>query len=331
MKRMISCRARCIRIAVLSALIAGFHVVGSATTIVATIPVSDGPVRIALSPTMNRAYVSNRDSDTISVIDTTTHTVIGGVFVQPAQSEPHGIAVKPDGSEIWVANRASGTVNIINANSLQVVGLINVGGQPDLIVFSHDGTRAYITNTTFGLGVYSTVTDTPFGFIPVSSVHKSLVVSDDDRVGYLGVSEPDGSNVRTLVLDLTNVAGLSTVSVLGEIHDTWLTLFNQNASTGWGFNSTNDTISLVHVGRLEIRSNIAVSPTPQALALSVNGKRLYVACDLSNEVRVFAASNGNHLETLSVSGRPTDIVVLPDGMTAYVAQSDTNTIAVLSL
>jgi YVTN family beta-propeller protein len=331
MKRIISFRSWCIRTVVLGALIAGFHVVGSATTINSTIPVGTGPVRIAVSPTMNRAYVSNRDSDTISVIDTTTHTVIGGVFVQPAQSAPHGIAVTPDGSEIWVANRASGTVNIINANSLQVVGLINVGGQPDVVVFSHDGTRAYITNTTFGLGVYSTVTDTPFGFIPVPSVHKSLVVSADDRVGYLGVNEPDGSNVRTLLLDLTNVAGLSTVSVLGEIHDTWLTLFNQNASTGWGFKSTTNTISLVHLGRLEIRTNITVSPSPQAVALSVNGKRLYVACDLSNEVRVFAASNGQHLETLSVSGRPSDIVVLPDGMTAYVAQLDASSIAVLSL
>jgi YVTN family beta-propeller protein len=274
---------------------------------------------------MNRAYVSSRDSDTVYVIDTTTHTVIGGVFVQPAQSAPHGIAVTPDESEIWVANRSSGTVNIINANSLQVIGLINVGGLPDEVVFSHDGTRAYITNTTFGLGVYSVVTRTPFGFIPTPSVQKSLLITADDRVGYLGVNEPDGSNVRTRVLDLTSM------SVVGEIQDTWLTLFNQNASTGWGFHPNTNTISLVHVGRLEIRTNIAVSPTPQALALSVNGKRLYVACDLSNELRVFAASNGQHLETLSVSGRPTDIVVLPDGKTAYVAQLDTNSIAVLSL
>jgi len=51
---------------------------------------------------------------------------------------------------------------------------------------------ARITNTRFGFGVYSTVTDTPFGFIPVQYVHRSLVVSADDRVGYLGVNEPDG-------------------------------------------------------------------------------------------------------------------------------------------
>ena len=295
MKR-ISCRSRWSRIVALGVLIVSLYVVGSATTVVSTIPVGAGPTAIALSPMRNRAYVCNRDSDTVSVIDTTTHTAFTFVPLQPLPAGPHAIAVTPDESEIWVANRSGGTINIINADNLQVMGVINVGGQPDKIVFSHDGTRAYITNTTFGLGVYHTGLRVPFGFIPVSSVHKSFVLSADDRVGYLGVIEPDGSNARTLALDVTNVSGLSTVTILGEIHDTWLTLFNQNSSTGWGFNSTTNTISLVHVGRLEIRSNIAVSSTPHALALSVQGKRLYVACDLSNEVRVFAASNGNHLE-----------------------------------
>jgi len=211
------------------------------------------------------------------------------------------------------------------------MGIINVGGQPDAIVFSHDGTRAYVTNTIFGIGVYSTDTGAAFGSIPIAPVHRSFLLSDDDRVGYLGVNAPDGSNVRTLVLDVTTIAGAEPVPLLGVIQETCLTLFNQNSSTGWGFNSTNNTISLIHIGRLEVRSNFAVSPIPQALTLSVQGKRLYVACDLSNEVRVFAASNGQHMETLSVSGRPTDIVVLPDGMTAYVAQLDTNSVAVLSL
>lgn len=331
MKNFLSYRTQCIRIALLCALIAGFHAVGSATTVVSTIPMwGAGPVRIAVSPNRSRAYVSNRDSDLINVIDTTTHTVIGGVFVQPSPGAPHGLAVTLDESQVWVANRASGTINVIDANSLQVIGLINVGGQPDTVVFSHDGTRAFIPNTTFGLGVYHVGLFVPFGFIAVPFVQTSIVVSDDDRIGYLGVMDPDGSNVHTRVVDLT-IFSLSPLPPLAELPHTWLTLFNQNASTGWGLNPNTNTISLVHVGRLEIRTNITVSPSPQKVALSPNGKRLYVACDLSNEVRVFAASNGQLLETVPVSGRPTDIVVLPDGKTAYVAQADNGSIAVLAL
>ena len=56
MKNILSYRTQCIRIALLGALIAGFHVVGSATTVVSTIPMwGAGPVRIAVSPNRNRA------------------------------------------------------------------------------------------------------------------------------------------------------------------------------------------------------------------------------------------------------------------------------------
>ena len=75
MKRIISCYAQCLRIALLCASIAGFHGVASATTVVSTIPMwGPGPVRIAVSPTRNHAYVSNRDGNIINAIDTTTHT-----------------------------------------------------------------------------------------------------------------------------------------------------------------------------------------------------------------------------------------------------------------
>ena len=322
--------AQSIKIAVLCVLIANFHIVASATTVVSTIPLwGAGPVRIALSPTRNHAYVSNRDSDLINVIDTTTHTVIAGTFVQPSPGGPHGLAVTPDGSQVWVANRVGGTINIIDVDTFQVVGVSNVGGHPDVIVFSQDGTRAYIPNTAFGLGVYSVpLGGVAFGFIPAPSVQTTFLLSDDGRVGYLGVVDPDGSNLRTRVIDLTS---FEAKPPLAELPGTWLTLFNQNAATGWGLNPNTNTVSLVHVPRLEIRTNIPVSSSPQKVALSVNGKRLYVVSDVSNEVRVYSASNGQLIETVTVSGRPTDIVLLPDGVTAYVTQSDTGSIAVLSL
>ena len=322
--------AQCLRIAILCVLITNLHVVASATTIVTTIPMwGPGPVRIAVSPTRNQAYVSNRDGNIINAIDTTTHTVIAGCFVQPSPGGPHGIAVTPDGSEVWVANRTGGNINIIDVDTFQVVAGSNVGGQPDTIVFSKDGLKAYIPNTANGLGIYSVpLRGVPFGFVPAPFVQTTFLLSDDETVGYLGVVDPDGSNLRTRVIDLTTFEAKPPIA---ELPGTWLTLFNQNASTGWGLNPNTNTISLVHVGRLEIRTNIPVPASPQKVALSVNGKRLYVVSDVSNEVRVYAASNGALLETVSVPGRPTDIVLLPDGVTAYVTQSELGTIAVLSL
>ena len=89
---------------------------------------------------------------------------------------------------------------------------------------------------------------------------------------------------------------------------------------------------MTETGCTHVRRRLDGAPDYSFIKVSVNILIATISVStISNQVRVFAASNGYHLDTLSVSGRPTDIVVLPVGMTAYVAQSDTNTVAVLSL
>ena len=63
------------------------------------------------------AYITNYDSNNISVIDTATNKVIGTVNVG---SFPLGIAVNPDGKKVYVTNSGgdstnfTGTVSVIN-------------------------------------------------------------------------------------------------------------------------------------------------------------------------------------------------------------------------
>ena len=56
------------------------------------------------------AYVANGGSNTVSVIDTATKTVVATVGVG---SVPDGIAVTPDGTHVYVANSSSDTVSVI--------------------------------------------------------------------------------------------------------------------------------------------------------------------------------------------------------------------------
>ena len=50
------------------------------------------------------SYVANGGSNTVSVIDTATKTVVATVGVG---SVPDGIAVTPDGTHVYVANSSS--------------------------------------------------------------------------------------------------------------------------------------------------------------------------------------------------------------------------------
>jgi YVTN family beta-propeller protein len=89
-----------------------------------------------------RAYVANFGSNTVSVIDIATNTVVATI---PVGVEPAGVAITPDGTRAYVTNFV-GTVSVIDAATNTVVVTIPVGQVPIGIAITPDGTRAYVTN-----------------------------------------------------------------------------------------------------------------------------------------------------------------------------------------
>src|SRR5688572_6275626 len=84
--------ARVIRVVTLGVLLAGFGV-GAALA-------------------QNRGYVTNFNGNSVSVIDTATHTVIATVTVGLS---PVGVAVTPNGAFVYVTNGGDNNVSVINA------------------------------------------------------------------------------------------------------------------------------------------------------------------------------------------------------------------------
>tara|TARA_B100000315_G_scaffold259845_1_gene317615 strand:- start:1705 stop:1902 length:198 start_codon:yes stop_codon:yes gene_type:complete len=64
----------------------------STDTELVTIPVGDGPWNIAITPDGTRAYVTNRDDNTISILDLSTDTELATISVGDG---PRGIAITP--------------------------------------------------------------------------------------------------------------------------------------------------------------------------------------------------------------------------------------------
>ncbi len=123
------------------------------------------------SPTVkDMAYVANEATCTISVIDTTTHTIkttIGlgsdpaipgtpqpnGPFNGEADHhkpfynghvDPHGLWLTPDASVLLVACRISGTVVAIDTATNSVLGYAPVGREPHLATVRPGGAEAWV-------------------------------------------------------------------------------------------------------------------------------------------------------------------------------------------
>ncbi len=98
---------------------------------------------LALSPTSNRAYVTSRGSDTVSVIDTVEMEVLQTVS---AGTGPEAVFVSPDGSEVWVGNNQSENVMIFDAETMEVTKTLEMGFTPIRVRFDPKGHHVAIAD-----------------------------------------------------------------------------------------------------------------------------------------------------------------------------------------
>ena len=80
----------------------------------------NAPFGMAYDPKNERIYVTNSESNTVSVIDTNTNSVLGNPI--KVGMTPKGIAYDPENERIYVTNFGSDTVSIIDTNSNRVSG-----------------------------------------------------------------------------------------------------------------------------------------------------------------------------------------------------------------
>ena len=85
------------------------------------------------------AYVANRFSSNVSVIDTATNTVVATVAVG---ANPRSVAVNPAGTRAYVTNPASNIVSVIATATNTVVATVAVGSAPYDVAINPAGTRA---------------------------------------------------------------------------------------------------------------------------------------------------------------------------------------------
>ena len=107
------------------------------------IPTGSGAEGIDVSPDDREVWVSNRDERTLSVIDTDTDEVVATV---PTRGDfPVKVRFRPGGREVWVVNNQSGTVGVFDAASRELIELVEVGERPLGLIFSGDGSQAFVT------------------------------------------------------------------------------------------------------------------------------------------------------------------------------------------
>ncbi|MBD5635028.1 MAG: beta-propeller fold lactonase family protein [Candidatus Eremiobacteraeota bacterium] len=115
------------------------------------IPVGDGPNNLALSADAKTLYVVNGNSDTVSVIDTSSDAVSATIALsRPGDrykgANPNGLALSLDGKRLYVTLGGENAVAIVDLVASRVLGRIPTGWYPTGVAVSHDGRGLYVIN-----------------------------------------------------------------------------------------------------------------------------------------------------------------------------------------
>ena len=169
----------------------------------ATIPVGQNPGGIAADTASHTVYVSNQNSNTVSVISEATDKVYGTINVGAG---PQGLAVDPNSGTVYVTNYAAGTVSVISQATNTVIKTINVDvnganegpnsvvvDQPTHTVYigQYQGFVTAINDQTYAVAQdYSTNGTTHLGVSAVNPATSTLYVSlaDQQSVGEINTT-----------------------------------------------------------------------------------------------------------------------------------------------
>jgi YVTN family beta-propeller protein len=239
----------------------------------ATVTVGSAPYGVAVYSTANRAYVTNHGSNTVSVIDTTSNTVVATVAVG---ASPWGVAVHSAANRAYVANSGSNTVSVIDTASNTVIATVAVGSRPEGVAVNSIANRAYVTN--FGtisaastVSVIDTTTNTVVATVPVGFGPTGVAVHPTANRVYVTNFYSD----RVSVIDTTTNTVVATVPVGSDptgvaVHPTANRVYVTNSY------SVSSTVSVIDTTTNTVVATVPVGVGPYDVAVNSITNRAYV-------------------------------------------------------
>lgn len=111
--------------------------------VIRRVPGLKGAIVLTISKDGKKVYVARGFENKVGVLDTVPDRIRSTIS---AGKDAHSVSLAPDGKSVWVVNRLSSTISVIATDRDRIVRTIrDVGDKPDILAFSLDGRRAFVT------------------------------------------------------------------------------------------------------------------------------------------------------------------------------------------
>lgn len=313
-----------------------------------------GQVAILINPNpppgQGMVYVTNREDDTVSVIDPLINQVIDTVAVG---HKPHGITLTPDGKEAYVANRNDDNVSVIKtgttAGSNMEILTIPVGNKPEGVGAANvpdRGAKVFVANRNDDtISVIDAVPSSSTFHDVISTVHLpmpknqkpvAVAFSPDGACAYVAAEESN----RLFVIDAKKAIDDPANAIVGFVavgrHPKAVDVSNDGKI--YVANRGNSTVSKLTPGTPcaqslpQVTATIQVARHPEGVSLLPDGSKAYVTNRETNKVMVIDTNTDTVTTTIAVGKHPLgiDTITLPTGVFAYAAEEGDNSVAAIN-
>jgi YVTN family beta-propeller protein len=292
-----------------------------------TIPVGKTPGFVAVSPNGRHAYIANRDTQAITVLDTAIDKVTATIPI-PA-GPPQFLAFAPDGHKLYVTiyndQRTIHAIDVIDTASNTVIATIAQPARPFLPAVTPDGKLLYIPNHDIAsVSVIDTASNTVITQIKVAPNPHWVAFSRDAKRAYTANHE---SNLVS-VIDTATRTVVATIPVGTSPHSIAV---HPNRPLVANVNYDANSVTMIDTNTLTVTATIPVGKNPRDITWAPDGRFAYVVNEDSNTVSVINAKTNQVTATIPTGTNPSSIAVLPNSQQAYITNLNSGTLTVLEL
>jgi YVTN family beta-propeller protein len=287
----------------------------------------------------DRVYAADQTSNTVSVIDPSTNTLLGEIRLGdpvPGALSPlykgellvHGLGYSPDSKTLAVVSIGSNSVTLIDTVTNKIKGKVYVGRSPHEAFFTRDGRELWVTvRGEDYVSVIDVAQMKETRRIQMANGPGMTMFGPDGRYAFvcssftpeLTVVDVKSYQIIKRVLQASHFC--PNIAVTPENDEVWITLKDIGKVQVFSAKPPFEQKALMDTGPITNHVNFVNNP---------NGKFAYVSIGGTDEVKVFRRGPTPDLvATIPVGSLPHGIWPSGDGSRIYVAMENGNVAAAI--